>query len=84
MGDNSFLREFRARMLSSRSILGPMILRDPSNGSPAKRKVLVSSESEEKSIGFLIRISKVEKHTVSHVIYNTDEARASARLRYDR
>ena len=53
MGDNSFLRDFRARMLSSRRAMSrSMILRISSNGSPAEHEVLVSSG--EKTIGFLI------------------------------
>ena len=53
MGDSSFLRDFRSRMLSSkRAMLRSMILRFSSNGSPAELKLLESSE--EKTIGFLI------------------------------
>jgi hypothetical protein len=53
MGDNSFLRDFRDRMLSSRRAMSrSMILRITSNGSPAEHGVLVSSG--EKTIGFLI------------------------------
>ena len=44
IGDNSFLRDFRARMLSSRWAMSrSMILRIASNGSPAEHEVLVSS-----------------------------------------
>ena len=40
--DNSFLRDFRARMLSSRrEMLQSMILRVTSNGSPAEHEVTV-------------------------------------------
>ena len=59
MGDNSFLRDFRARMLSSRrAMLRSMILRVSFNGSPAEPKVLVSSG--EKSIEFR---RSIKKHT---------------------
>ena len=76
IGDNSFLRDFRARMLSSRSMLGSMILRDSCIGSPSKRKVLVSSG--EKSIRILIKVGK-KNTTGSHV---TDKkARAQTRSR---
>ena len=52
MGDNSFLRDFRTRMLSFRRAMSrSMILRISSNRSPAKREILVSSG--EKTIGFL-------------------------------
>ena len=44
MGDNSFLRDFRARMLSSRRAMSrSMILRLSSNKSPAEYEVLASS-----------------------------------------
>ena len=44
MGDNSFLRDFRARMLSSRRAMSrSMILRISSNGLPAEHEVLVLS-----------------------------------------
>ena len=44
MGDSSFLRDFKARMLSSRrAISRSMILRVTSNGSQAEHEVLVSS-----------------------------------------
>ena len=60
VGDNSFLLEFRARMLSSsprmlflrRSMLQSMIPRVSSNGSPAAHGVLVFPG--EKTFGFLI------------------------------
>ena len=53
IGDNSFLRDFRARILSSRrAISRSMILRIASNGSPVEHEVLVGSG--EKTIGFLI------------------------------
>ena len=45
MGDNSFLRDFRARMLSPRWAMSrSMILRVTSNGSQAEHEVLVLSE----------------------------------------
>jgi hypothetical protein len=44
MGDNSFLRDFKARMLSSRrAMLRSIILRVSSSESPAEHKVLVLS-----------------------------------------
>jgi hypothetical protein len=44
IGDNSFLRDFKARMLSSRRAMSrSMILRATSNGSSAEHEVLVSS-----------------------------------------
>ena len=44
IGDNSFLRDFRARMLSSRRAMSrSMILHAASDGSPAEHEVLVSS-----------------------------------------
>ena len=50
IGDNSFLRDFRARMLSSRRAMSrSMILRATSNGSTAEHVVLVSSG--EKQLG---------------------------------
>ena len=53
IGDNSFLRDLRARMLSSRRAMSrSMILRIWSNESPAEDEVLVSSG--EKTIEFLI------------------------------
>ena len=53
IGDSSFLRDFRARMLSSRRAMSrSMILRIASNGSPVEHKVLVASG--ETIIGFLI------------------------------
>lgn len=69
IGDNSFLRDFRARMLSSRRAMSrSMILRATSNGSRAEHEVLVSSEEE--TIGFLIWFFlKKKKHTLSHLIY---------------
>ena len=52
MGDNSFLRDFRARILSSkRRMLRSIILRSSSNGPPAEHKLLETSG--EKKIGFL-------------------------------
>ena len=53
IGANSFLRDFRARMLSSRrAISRSMILRVSANGSLVEYEVLVSSG--EKAIEFLI------------------------------
>ena len=53
IGDNSFLRAFRARMLSSRRAMSQsMILRFTSNGSQVEYEVLTSSA--EKTIAFLI------------------------------
>ena len=53
MGDNSFLRDFKARMLSSRrAMLRSIILRVSSNESPAEYNILVSSG--EKTIEFQI------------------------------
>ena len=76
MGDNSFLRDFKARIFSSRRAMSrSMILRVTSNGSPAKHEVSVSSM--ENTIGFL-----VEKKTCLEPcdLFNTEEARASAKL----
>ena len=55
MGDNSFLRDFRARMLSfRRAMLRSMIVcaSPTGNGTPAEHKPLGSSG--EKTVGFLI------------------------------
>jgi hypothetical protein len=55
MGDNSFLRDFKTRMLSSRrAMLRSIILRFSSNGPPAEHKVLVSSG--EKQLDFRSKI----------------------------
>ena len=54
MGDNSFLRDFKARIFSSRRAMSrSMILCITSNGSPAasERAVLVSSDSGERKLG---------------------------------
>ena len=83
IGDNSFLQDFRTRILSSRRAMSrSMILRVTvtSNGSPAKHEVLVSKSSGEKTIRFLIEYSKVgnkKTHTLSHVIlfYSTTKNR---------
>ena len=84
MGDNSFLRDFKARMLSSRrAISRSMMVRNTSNGSQAEHEVLVSSG--EKTIGFLIWIfiTKLNRKKKAYLqpcdLLNTEEARASAR-----
>ena len=66
----------KARILSSRRAMSrSMILRVTSNGSPVKHEVSVSSM--ENTIGFL-----VEKKTCLEPcdLFNTEEARASAKL----
>jgi hypothetical protein len=64
MGDNSFLLDFKARMLSSRrAMLRSIILRFSSNGSPSEHKVLVSSE--EKRLDFrseILRLNLKKKY----------------------
>ena len=53
VGDNSFLWDFKARMLSSRrAISRSMILRVLSNGLPVEDRVLILPG--KKTIGFLI------------------------------
>ena len=87
VGDNSFLRDFKTWMLSSRqAILQSMILHISSNRSPTELGVLVSSG--EKTIGFLNWIYTIEKkrYTMICVIYlrskhwpNQDEGRQDIR-----
>ena len=52
IGNNSFLRDLGARMLSSRRAMSRSMIRIWANGSLAEHEVLVSSG--EKMIGFLI------------------------------
>ena len=57
MEDKSFLRDLRARILSSRRAMSwSMILRVSStgNGSPAEHEVVLLVSSEEKTVEFLI------------------------------
>ena len=57
MGDNPFLRDFRARMFSCRrAISRSMILRISSNGLPADSEHEVLVSPEEKALEFLISI----------------------------
>jgi hypothetical protein len=66
MGDNSFLRDFKARMLSSRrAMLRSIILRFSSSESPAET-------SGEKQLDFRSEILRLnlKKNTSRHVIYN--------------
>ena len=85
IGDNSFLRDFRDRMLSSRrAISRSMVLRATSNGSPVEHEMLVSSGEE--TIGFLIWFfilfySKKTYFEPSDLL-NVEEAPASARSRH--
>ena len=65
MGDNSFLRDFRARMLSCRwTISRSMILRISSNESPADSEHEVLVSPKEKTLEFLISNFKIGKRNL--------------------
>ena len=70
MGDNSFLRDFRARMFSSRrAMLRSMILRVSSNASPVDHKVLVSSgENKFDFRSAFLKLNWEKEDTSRHVV----------------
>jgi hypothetical protein len=75
MGDNSFLRDFRARMLSSRrAISWSMILRAISDGSPAEG---IGEKQLDSRFGFL---GLEKKYLEPCGLFSTEEVAWQARL----